>query len=62
MPDFRVIDFGSLVQFEPMTADAVAWWDEHTDVEEFCAQNHVAEHRYAGDIINGILADGLTIN
>lgn len=62
MSDFLVIDHGTIVTFKPLTGKAREWWDEHTNAEEFCAQQHCAEARYAGDIIHGILSDGLTIN
>lgn len=62
MTDFLIIDHGSIVTFKPLTEAAREWWDEHTNAEEFCAANHCAEARYAQDIVDGIEADGLTIN
>jgi len=62
MADFSVNDQGSIVLIEPVSQAAVDW------VEEFIGQDNgfqpywptvVIEHRYADDVIEGMISDGL---
>ncbi len=59
MPQFQIVNFGSLVGFIPLTETATEWWDEN--VQEGPALGHCryVEHRYAGDIVEGLEQEGL---
>lgn len=62
--DFEIADHGSIMTFKPLTDDAREWVETNLvgdDVQWFGGAV-VVEPRYAGDIINGIAADGLTTN
>ncbi len=60
--DFALTLDESIVLLWPQTDEGRAWRSEHIDefATEF-AGGVVIEHRYIGDIVNGIHADGLTI-
>jgi hypothetical protein len=60
-PDFDVVDDHSLFLLQPITAGAAEWITEHIpeDAMTFGSAT-VVEHRYIGDILNGIRGDGLT--
>ena len=62
MSDFHIADHGSIVLLEPRT-DAAREWVEENLPEEAQTFGHaiVIEPRYVESIVNGILADGLTI-
>jgi hypothetical protein len=48
---------GSIVLFEPLTSAAQDWWASHVDSEAQTFGNaYAVEHRYAGDIVEGIKA------
>ncbi len=52
---WRIVGHGSIVLFEPLTEAAQAWWNDNVDPE--CMKMGAAyavEHRYAGDIAEGI--------
>jgi len=64
MTDFSVNDQGSIVLIEPVSQAALDW------VEEYIGQDNgfqpywptvVVEHRYADDVIEGMLNDGLEL-
>ena len=61
-PDFSVLDGGSILLIRPLTDRAVAWVEDNIG-EGNGYQPYwptvIAEHRYAHDIIAGMLADGL---
>jgi hypothetical protein len=60
--DFSYSDEGSIVLLTPITAAANDWVQEHLpgDAMRF-GHSIVIEHRYADDILNGIVNDGLLI-
>jgi hypothetical protein len=61
-PDFRVRDEGSLVLLWPVTAAARDWVNEHLPEDRLRWMSAtVIEHRYVGDILAGIEADGLVL-
>ena len=52
---WRIIGNGSIVLFEPLTETAQNWWNDNVDPE--CMKMGAAyavDHRYAGDIAEGI--------
>jgi hypothetical protein len=60
--DFIVTNHGTIVLFSPLTATAREWWSDNVaDGMHFGASN-VVEPRYAGDILDGIMNDGLTVH
>jgi hypothetical protein len=63
MSDIKVENHGSLFVFHPMTPEAHAWIDDNIQGEEvqFWAGGVVVEPRYARDLADGMIADGLTV-
>jgi len=61
--DFRVIDGGSLIGLKPITVAASTWADENLVTEGWQIMGGViwCDPRMALPIIDGILADGLSI-
>jgi len=54
---FKIINEGSIILFEPLTDAARSWWSSNVDPEaQTFGQAYVVEHRYAGDIVEGIKA------
>lgn len=61
-PDFRVADGGSVFLLQPETPAAHAWVEEHIPEDALRLGNGIAvEHRYICDIVDGIQAEGLTL-
>lgn len=62
MTDFHFFDHGSIVILKPVSALAQDWVDEHIgDDAQLFGGGVVIEPRYAGDILDGVVADDLTI-
>lgn len=61
-PDFTLSDVGSLLILNPLTPDAAAWVTDNlpTDAMHWSG-GVVIEPGYAGDILEGIVGDGLRI-
>ena len=61
--DLKVIDGGSAVLLQPLTAEAEAWIEENVDASGFQPYWPMVacEARYAGDLLAGMEADGLTL-
>lgn len=62
--DVTIHNGGTLFQFVLNTEAAKAWVDEHVQLEDYQwlgSKAFAVEHRYAGDLADGMLADGLTI-
>lgn len=63
MDDFTVTGDGSLYILTPNTPAAEEWVDEHIPQDSMWFGTGVAvEHRYIGPIVEGIVADGLSVN
>jgi hypothetical protein len=61
-PDFCVRNEGSIFLFHPVTAAAKEWGAEHIpDDAQYFGHALVVEHRYAANILDGILAAGLEV-
>ena len=60
--DFTIGGGGTLYILRPNTDAAKAWVDEHIPADAQRWSGGVAvEHRYIGDIVNGILAEGMSV-
>jgi hypothetical protein len=62
VPDFTLLDEGTLFLLTPKTERAQEWADTHIDplAETWC-DAIVIEHRYMPDILAGARAHGLTV-
>lgn len=63
MTDARFHNHGSLIGIVPITMAAQDWIDEHVEAEAYMWMGPVlyAEPRYAHDLANAMIADGLTV-
>lgn len=64
MTDFRFRNEGTLALLIPQTDAAKEWVDEHIGADNGYQPDWptvLIEPRYAGDILNGLVADGLTV-
>ena len=61
-PDVEVRDHGSIYLVKPRNRQAIEWVEEHLPLDASNWGGATAvEHRYIDDIIEGMLADGLSI-
>jgi len=61
--DLVVANHGSIIQLIPVSEAGQEWIDEYVDVPDWCSNRCVAvEPRFAGDIIEGAMNDGLEID
>ena len=61
-PDFYVENHGTVFLLQPLTHAARAWRADHlpADATRF-GPSVVIEHRFIGDIVAGLVADGLRV-
>jgi len=61
--DFQVVNSGSVVVFTPQTPQAKQWVADHLPLEswQWLGQSFVIDQRYAFDILDGIVNDGLEV-
>jgi hypothetical protein len=60
--DVSVENHGSIVLFRPLTPKASAWIDENVqDDAQYFGSALVVEPRYAGDLAQGMVNDGLAV-
>lgn len=61
--DVRVENHGSLYVFQPLTAAAREWVDEHVALEgwQWIGGGFAVEPRYAHDLEHGMIVDGLEV-
>jgi hypothetical protein len=60
--DFYCTNHGSIYLLRPLTGAAHDWADEHLPEDgPRMGLAFAVEHRYIGAIVDGILADGLTV-
>lgn len=63
MSDFSITNHGSILLLLPLTDAGNAWADEHLpDNAQMFGKSIVVEPRYIADIVDGIQADGLTVD
>jgi len=61
-PDVELKDHGSLFELRPITRDGELWVEDNVAADAMkWAGATVVEHRYASDILDGMLASGLTV-
>jgi hypothetical protein len=62
-PDFAVSDQGTVVLFNPLTVEARAWLDNMVSFEpwQMFGRALAVDHRYAQDLYDGIINDGMTV-
>ena len=63
MNDVVIRDEGTIVLFIPTSPKGTQWLEEHLDPE--CPRwgdGYAVEHRYAQDIIEGLLADEINLD
>lgn len=62
MTDFTVSGGGSIYLLQPHTPAAREWVSEHLPADAQRLGTAIAvEHRYIGDIVEGIFSDGLEV-
>lgn len=61
--DWTVMNHGSVVMFKPVSDQAKAWRDENIPVEDWAwlGEAFACEHRYAGNLVEGIIGDGMEV-
>ena len=61
--DVHIINSGSIVTFYPCSKAAKDWLHENVAAEPFqwFGGNLCVEHRYADDLINALIAEGLSV-
>lgn len=59
--DFGITDHGSIWLIRPLTEAAQEWVDENVAVESWFGTAFAVEHRYAVDIVNGIVEAGFKL-
>lgn len=60
--DFTVYGGGTVYMLNPQTRAAKAWARKHLPQDALTLGPAIAvEHRYIGDIVDGIVNDGLTV-
>jgi hypothetical protein len=61
--DFRFENYFSVVRLTPLTQAARDWLEEHVSYEDWqtFGRGVVIEPRYARQIMEGLVADGLTV-
>lgn len=54
---------GTVVMFQPITDEAREWVDENVGLEpwQWMGPAFAVEHRFVGDLIEGMEADGLVV-
>lgn len=63
-PDFAVENHASIFLLQPQNEQAIAWVEEHIGPEngyQPYLPTIAVEHRYIGDIVEGIRNDGLAV-
>jgi squalene cyclase len=61
-PDVLVANEGTVFLFNPLTARATEWIDEHVqDDAQWFGSTLVVEHRYAWGLAQGMKDDGLVL-
>jgi len=62
-PDVSVLNDGSVVLFTPNTDAARDWVRDNVQLEDWqwLGNGFAVDHRYAGDLAEGMVADGLVL-
>ena len=59
--DVEVVNHGSIYTFLPLTSVAQEWFDANTPDAMTYGKAVVVEHRYARDIADGLVNDGMVL-
>jgi hypothetical protein len=62
--DVLINDQGSIVLLQPLTAEAIDWFDEHLAAIEpwqRLGDSVAVDHRCAQDIVDGLAQDGFAV-
>lgn len=61
-PDVLIENHGSIILFRPLTPDGDAWIENNIGSDaQYFGDALAVEHRYAEDIAEGMMSDGLTV-
>ena len=62
-PDVKFLDHGSIVMVVPLSPAAKEWVEENLTLEswQWLGGGFSCEPRYAGDLAQGMVDDGLTV-
>lgn len=62
-PDVSVANHGTLFTFTPLTERAKEWMEENVQSEpwQWLGNSLTVEHRYAGELANGMVEHGLVV-
>ena len=61
MPDVRVENHGSIMLFQPLTIAGTNWLDTFVPDAQYMGFAAAVEPRYAQDIAQAMIADGLEV-
>lgn len=62
MADFQIVNHGSICTVTPLTEAAQSWWNDNVDPDAMqIGGGYAVEPRYAGDIIDGVIEEGMTV-
>lgn len=61
MADIKIRDEGSIVLFDPQTDAAREWIKDNVPEPMYFGKALVVEHRYADDLAQGMISDGLDV-
>ena len=60
-PDVQVTNHGSIFIISPQTRAAMEWAREHLAKAQRFGFGYAVEHRYVGDVVQGMIDDGLKV-
>jgi hypothetical protein len=59
--DVEVMNEGTIFLFTPLTQEAKDWIESHVEDPMYYGNSLVVEHRYALDLAEGMVNDGLCV-
>ncbi len=60
-PDVRIDNQGTIIVMHPLSENATTWMEQNTPDATRWGQAIVVEHRYADDVIEGMIGAGLAV-
>lgn len=60
-PDIEVDAYGSIFTLLPLTAEGIAWCEEHIAHAMRWGFAYAVDHRYVQAVIDGMMSDGLAV-
>jgi len=61
MTDVRIQNEGTILLFEPVSDEAIEWWETHVEEGMTYCGMHVVDHRPAAAIIDGLTDAGFEL-